>query len=102
MDLLKEIDDQISNQLSSLDKIVNELKFNEICQFKIQNEIKEIPWDDIVYSGVYLIEIKNNKKFISFKSWVGAFEKEWENEKYHKKFVPNVKKKRVDKHTELN
>ncbi len=32
MDLLKEIDDQISNQLSSLDKIVNELKFNEICQ----------------------------------------------------------------------
>lgn len=54
------------------------------------------------YSGIYFIELKNNKKFDTFNLWVDEFKKGWENEKYLRKFAPNLKKKRVIQHKELN
>lgn len=77
-------------------------KLNKICEFKLNKiHIPEIPWGTLKYPGIYLIEIKNDKKFSSFESWVVNFKNEWEDEKYLKCFTPNLKKKRIKQHTNL-
>ena len=98
---LKEIDTELSKQFSLLSEKVANIELNKICEFKLENAGDIIPWNDIVYQGVYLIEIKNNGNFKSFELWVENFKNEWENEKYLRKFTPNLKKKRILAHSEL-
>jgi hypothetical protein len=102
MKKIAEIDKNISLQLNELTKVADKIDFIEICSFKVKSEIIEIPWDEIAHTGIYLIEIKNDNKHKTFESWIDKFRKDWEDEKYLKKFVPNLKKKRIGKHSELN
>lgn len=96
------IDREITKQLDTLKEMFKEVTFNEICQFKLNEELEAIPWNDIDYPGVYLIEIKNNNEFKSFNLWIEKFKLEWEDEKYFKKFTPNLKKIRIKEHNELS
>ena len=99
---IKKIDSIMTKQLDSLKELIVGLSFTEICTFKLnQNHIKEIPWGTLKYPGIYLIEIKNNGEFKSFDLWIKKFKTEWEDEKYLKRFTPNLKKKRIKKHSEL-
>lgn len=91
---LKEINIELIEYANSL-----ELEF--ICEFNMEN-CNEIPWGELDCKGIYFIEIKNNYLFLDFKSWVENFQEEWENEMYKKKFVSNLKKVRINKHSELN
>jgi hypothetical protein len=102
MKTLTEIDNDLSIGMESLRQLFNEDSLVEICQFKLDESHNEIPWDDLKFPGIYLIEIKNNNKFDSFDSWVNKFKLEWEDEKYLKKFTPNLKKIRIKAHNELN
>ena len=102
MSTLNDIDSEISKSVGKLEILISELLFTEICNFKLnESHVHEIPWGSLKYSGIYLIEIKNNKKHHSFSSWLEEFRKKWEDEKYHKKWTPSLKKKRAEKHVEL-
>ncbi len=102
---LKDIDTEITSQIESLSKIINHLQFNEKCQFNLNNQqeiIQNKILTELKYPGIYLIEIKNDNEFNSFESWIENFKIKWHDEKYLKKFVPNVKEKRIFAHKELN
>jgi len=99
---IEKIDKAITINVKALEKEVEKITFNEICEFKLNNvHIPEIPWGTLKYSGIYLIEIKNNGKYSSFESWICDFKTKWEDEKYLKCFTPNLKKKRIKEHADL-
>lgn len=101
MESIKEIDTALSEILNSLEGEVTKLKFEEICEFKLNKQhIPEIPWGTLNYSGVYMLEIKNQRNQCSFKSWVDEFRTKWEVG-YKEHFTPNLRKKRIEKHVEL-
>ena len=102
MNKLNRIDYKITEQLESLRQVFNRDSFNEICEFKLDDSLNKIPWDDFNHQGVYLIEIKNNNEFSSFDLWIKKYKSEWEDEKYLKKYTPNFKKIRIKAHKELN
>ena len=98
----EEIDGNLSEQLKLVRKIAENLEFQEIRKFILNDEAEiAIPWSEIKYSGIYLIEIKNSNKFSYFNDWVADFKTKWHDLKYLKNFTPNIKQKRVDRHTQL-
>lgn len=101
-----EIDKQLIDSKQRIINIVDTLEFVEISIFKLDDTIKDLPlqFDELQYSGVYLLEIKNNNEFKTFPNWVESFLQLWlgENNIYEKKFTPNLKKKRINAHEVLN
>lgn len=103
MDSLKEVDDYITQSKAIIKEVFESLEFVEICEFKLNKQhISEIPWGTLKYPGLYLIEIKNHKKFDTFLDWITDFELKWADDKYVKSFTSNLKKKRVQAHIELS
>lgn len=98
---IEKIDIELTKQFELLNIETQSIKFEEICQFKIHEAAEKIPWNKIVYSGIYLLEIKNDQIFNDFELWIDNFRERWENEKYLKSFTPNIKKKRIRTHSEL-
>ncbi|ROI10751.1 hypothetical protein EGI11_02340 [Chryseobacterium sp. H3056] len=97
---LEGISDKLSEIHSDLESYCSTLNFEEICEFTMDN-CNTIPWENLETKGIYLIEIKNNSSFTDFSSWIDHFRTEWEDDMYKKKFVPNLKMKRIREHTEL-
>lgn len=95
------IDKELTNLFDSLANFTRNLNLCEIAQFKLENAANIIPWNDIAFSGIYLIEIKNNKRFDTYEEWIENFKSQWEDEKYLRKFTPNLKKMRIKAHSEL-
>ena len=101
MDIQK-IDKEINNQLELLKDEVDSIKLKDVCEFKIEDAGKIIPWDDLVHKGIYLFEIKNDNRFDNFELWIEDFKEIWEVDEYRDKFTPNTKKIRIRAHKELN
>ena len=103
MNEINRIDEEITISAKKLKEEVKNLTFEEICEFNLNKEhIPEIPWGTLNYAGIYLIEIKNDGNSDSFRTWVENFKSKWEDEKYLRCFTPNLKKKRIVKHSELS
>lgn len=98
---LEEISGKLSEIHSDLESYCSTLNFEEICEFTMDN-CDTIPWATLETKGIYLIEIKNNSSFTDFPSWVDQFRIEWEDEMYKRRFVPNLKMKRIKEHKELH
>jgi hypothetical protein len=102
METLLEIDILLTDFSKKVYDTSKTLQFSIICEFNMTPESLEIiPWDLLSYSGIYFIEIKNDKIHTSFETWISYFKSEWENEIYKGKFVSNPKKNRINKHIEL-
>lgn len=99
--MIKIIDEGITKQLELITAFTKELHFVEVCQFELNEKLKNIPWATLANSGLYLIEVKNNGNFSVFEEWVNDFKFRWENKDYLRKFTPNFKLKRIKSHTEL-
>lgn len=97
----KIIDSEVTKLQIAVREYAETLKFNIDCEFKLAEEISEIPWAELNYKGIYLIEIKNNQRFETINLWIENFKEEWENSLYKLRFVPNLKKKRIAYHKEL-
>ncbi len=102
MEKIKAIDIELKKQFETLNQIVSEVKLSEILEFKLDEAEEKITWNEIVYSGIYLVEIKNNGTYTSINEWIDNFKAEWENEEYLRRFTPNLKKMRIKAHTNLN
>jgi len=71
---IKKVDNTLSDLIKSLNYEAEKLKFNFVCDFKLNNHhIEEIPWGELNYAGVYLIEVKNNHVFNSFEPWLADY-----------------------------
>lgn len=99
---IESIDNEINRQLELLKEEVKLIDLQEICEFKLDEAAEKIPWNDLVYKGIYLFEIKNDKRFLDFNSWINDFKEAWEGKDYKYKFTPNTKKIRIRAHKELN
>lgn len=99
---LRKIDLELTNQFELLHQIIDDTSLNQICQFKLNKHIKEIPWGELKYSGIYLFEIKNNGNFSSFDKWINDFKLAWRDPEYFKQFTPDLKEMRIRSHSELN
>ena len=99
--ILESIDEELIKQFDKLSVIVTDMEFQPICEFTPENASTNIPWKDIVYSGVYLIEVKTDYKNLEFLEWLGDFQNGWEHKDYKKKFTPNFTKKRISAHKSL-
>lgn len=102
MNKLSEINAKLQELNAELMSYANGLEFQEICEFNLESCGITIPWNDIVYSGIYFIEIKNDLKHESFPEWIDYFRAEWEHEDYKKHFVSNLRKVRISQHNELH
>ncbi len=101
MNQLELINIKLKELNSELTLLANSIDFEKICEFNLENCATTIPWNSIVFSGVYQIEIKNDAKFDDFTSWVNNFRDEWEDPKYKTHFVSNLRKVRIAQHSEL-
>ena len=99
--MIKIIDEEITKQLELIRIFTNELHFEKICQFELNERLDNIPWEILSHSGLYLIEVKNNDNFPTFEEWVNDFKFRWEDKEYLRKFTPNFKLKRIKAHTKL-
>lgn len=95
------IDEKISAIQIELEEFAQSLKFEELCEFSMTN-LENIPWENLNFQGLYLIEIKNDLKHIFFKEWAEEFCLRWMDPQYVKRWVSNPKKMRLSKHLELN
>ena len=99
---LEQIDELFSNHLSELEKIISDCHFSNSFEFVLdENSNYSELLGDLNYSGIYLIEIKINKTQ-SFSDWVDNYRNIWEAEEYKRRFVPNIKIKRLKKHDKLS
>ncbi len=98
--MLTEIDQKLTTINKELTQAAATLKFDPICEFNMTTA-SNIPWDKLQHKGIYLIEINNSTKHQTIGDWVEAFQAEWELEEYKRRFVPNLKKKRIKMHSEL-
>ncbi|MDT0295825.1 hypothetical protein ACFQ3R_11505 [Mesonia ostreae] len=98
---IEQIDQEISKQLELLKEKVKVTDLKEICEFKLTEAESKIPWENLKFKGIYLLEIKNSNRFDTFELWINDFKNEWEGENYKYKFTPNTKKIRIKAHKEL-
>ena len=102
MSKFDEIDKNLSGQMLLLKKETEGLKFKVVSEFKLEKSIRDIKFNNIEYSGVYLFEINiDTKKYKSYKAWENEFIKKWRDKRYHGMHTPDLKIKRLSKHTEL-
>lgn len=101
MNMIKDIDKEISGLTSQLERAFKEEKFEELIDFTLDDDLLKGNFEsrlkNIKDSGLYLFEIAKDKD-VSFESWVKEFEPLWGDEKYKKYFVPNIKKRRTKEH----
>lgn len=93
---IRGISQDISAIVTKLDAFADgnlQKSFQEICTFR--NNGSEIPFEDLNYTGIYMIEIKNNLGPKSFNSWLEQFKILWEAKPYHRRFTPRIINKRV-------
>lgn len=98
---IESIDNEINRQLELLKEEVKLIDLQEVCEFKLDEAAEKIPWNDLVYKGIYLFEIKNDERFSDFNSWINDFKETWEGKDYKYKFTPNTRKVRIKAHNEL-
>ena len=94
------IDRKISALQIELTEYAQSLKFEELCEFSM-TKLDHIPWGNISFQGLYLIEIKNDFTHEVFKDWADDFCFRWTDPEYVKRWVSKPKKMRLAKHQEL-
>lgn len=95
------IDKEIEKQLNLLKEKIENIQFQKVCEFKLNEEKINTFLDGLNYHGVYLLEVKNEGGHKNFNSWFNNFEKFWNNEEYIKKKSPKIIKSRVKMHKDL-
>lgn len=98
--MFEEINNKFTQLKTELSEFAETLEFTEICEFSM-NDLSQIPWDNLNISGIYKIDIKNNGIYSDFPNWINEFREKWEDLQYKRKFVPNIKTKRIKMHNEL-
>ena len=98
---LNEIDDNFTETRLKLEKLIEKYDFVPQFEFVLNEYIDYSLLDSIDFPGIYKIEIKTRYEDSDFNQWSNKFREEWEKAEYKDKFVPNIKKKRLNAHNNL-
>jgi hypothetical protein len=98
---LIEIDDIFTETRLNLEKLIKQYDFVPQFEFILNKHIDYSLLDSLDFPGIYKIEIKTPYKNSDFNQWLNKFREEWEKAEYKDKFVPNIKKKRLNAHSNL-
>jgi hypothetical protein len=101
MKLIENIDNALTEQKVLLERGVKELVFKTVCVFNTTDLFNNIPFAELNYMGVYLIEIKSDCTIETFNEWFENFNQKWTDKAYEKSFTPNPKKKRINYHKNI-
>lgn len=96
MNSIKELDDLLVNVMKRFPAIAEEISFEYLCPL---SEIGTIQGQN--YKGLYKIDIHAGTGPTEVSLWIAELQLEWEHEDFKKKFTANFKKKRIEKHAEL-
>lgn len=101
---LKIIDKEFSLLYNNIREFSSNINFEVFDEFALESNITEDKFKQLNYSGIYLLEIKNNFVHAEFSEWINDFESIWLGKErcFEKCFTPNLKKKRINFHKELN
>ncbi|MDH1603947.1 hypothetical protein [Empedobacter sp. GD03739] len=103
MDKLKELDNKLTALDLDLKAMMDEIQFQEIETFKFEDfSNRELDFKEFNFKGLYMFEIKNNGFFEDINDWKNDFTKRWCDEEFLRRFVPNVRKKRLKELTDSN
>lgn len=97
---MEHIDQKISAMKNELIEFAKTLNFEYLCEFSIA-DFDSIPWKILNCQGLYLIEIKNDRRHQSFKDWADDFCMRWMDGYFAKSGVSTPKKMRILKHSDL-
>jgi len=98
---IEDIDKIISNQLTLLSNMAENLHFMEVCQFELTTNTNAVCNQDHFYPGIYFFEIQNANKSLDAATWFNDFTALWRHPDYHMRWVPGIKKMRVTAHKEV-
>lgn len=97
MERIEKLDKNLTALFHNFDEISQKLVMPVICHLSDEGVIAEQK-----YPGIYRIDVNTSGSHIDFKSWVMAFQDDWEHSAIKVKFTPNTKKKRIKCHNTLN
>ncbi|MGY5353582.1 hypothetical protein [Wenyingzhuangia sp. IMCC45467] len=91
---IREIDNEISKQISLLKNEIKDLKFKNIdFEFLLSESKEEYVAEKLNYPGIYLIEIFFDKEKITFENWVENFTCKWQDKTFFNR--PQIRKKSI-------
>ncbi|WP_371142422.1 hypothetical protein [Burkholderia cepacia] len=97
MERIYALDKILSKAFADFAAISDEIDLPLICDLS-----DDAPISRLTYSGIYRIDIATlATPDTSVSAWMQAFRAEWEHEDYKRKFTPNLKKKRINRHRSL-
>lgn len=96
MHRIEKLDTQLISLFSPLNEIAAEIDLPFICDLSDEQKIAEQ-----TYRGIYRIDIQTTGVPRDLDSWIDALRAKWELESFKKSFTPNLKKKRICRHTKL-
>ena len=100
-DIISQIDKELAQLFIRLSDAGKTLEFIPVCEFQVPVQPEGIPWSDLNLPGLYLIEVRNEVGHQNINDWLTGFRAKWEDSKYLKSFTSNLKKKRIDKHSQI-
>lgn len=99
MQILKQVDEQLSQTLGPITDFAASVDLPVICCLSNETEIAKL-----TYPGVYLIDVQTSgatDNLADLADWIAAFQTDWEHADFKKSFTPNLKKKRIAGHKSL-
>ena len=94
---IEELDKKLTTLFRNFNEIAKELDIPVICPLSDESMIKELQ-----YPGIYIIEVNTSGSHKDFKSWVKAFQRDWDHLDFRNKFTPSTKKIRIKCHNTLD
>jgi len=96
------IDKTITIELAKLKSIVENLNFEELPEFTLDENTEVICDENFNFKGIYLFEIKNTELNPDARVWMAAFKTLWRHPDYDRKFTPGIKAIRTKTHSLIN
>jgi len=90
------LDGTFSPLFAEIVKVASEVEIPYVCDLS-----DEVTIATQSFRGVYRIDVSTSGSACSASEWIERFRVEWEHDDFKKKFTPNLKKKRIARHTLL-
>jgi len=100
-DQVTNVDQAITKELATLHQTISDWEFSPIKEFQLGEDTFEVCNTDHDFQGIYFFELLINDITSDKTIWAEQFRQFWEHPDYHKRFVPGIKKIRVNAHSQL-
>lgn len=79
-----DINTQATILINLIRKELENVSFQEVCEFNLKDWESKIKEDELKFGGIYLFEINKEYSNISYQNWLEKFKEKWENDEIKK------------------